>query len=54
MFMGVRIRGTLGDMGPLDKVPFKRSKEWVKKGYPLRGLPNNTPKLGADGCGALA
>ena len=48
--MGVRIRGTLGDMGPLNKV----SKEWVKKGYPLRGLPNNTPKLGADGCGALA
>ena len=42
--MGVRIRGTLGDMDPLNKARFKRSRSGVKKGYPLRGLPHNTPQ----------
>ena len=37
--MGVRIRGTLGDIDPLNKVPFKRARSRVQKGYPLRGLP---------------
>ena len=40
--MGVRIRGTLGDIDPLNKVPFKRARSRVQKGYPLRGLPNDT------------
>ena len=40
--MGVGIRGTLGDIDPLNKVPFKRARSRVQKGYPLRGLPNNT------------
>ena len=32
IFMGVRIRGTLGDIDPLNKVPFKRATRRVKKG----------------------
>ena len=43
--MGVRIRGTLGEKGPLNKVPFKRARSRVQKGplmSPLRGLPNAT------------
>ena len=32
--MGVRIRGTLGDIDPLNKVPFKRAISRVKKGSP--------------------
>ena len=40
--LGVRIRGTLGDIDPLNKVPFKRARSRVQKGYPLRGLPNDT------------
>ena len=40
--MGVRIRGTLGDLDPLSKVPFKRATSRVQKGPPLRGLPNTT------------
>ena len=40
--VGVRIRGTLGDIDPLNKVPFKRARSRVQKGYPLRGLPNDT------------
>ena len=40
--MGVGIRATLGDIDPLNKVPFKRARSRVQKGYPLRGLPNNT------------
>ena len=31
-FLGVRIRGTLGDMDPLNKVPFKRATSRVQKG----------------------
>ena len=34
--------GTLGDIDPLNKVPFKRASSRVQKGYPLRGLPNDT------------
>ena len=30
--LGVRIRGTLGDIDPLNKVPFKRAISSVKKG----------------------
>ena len=30
--MGVRIMGTLGDIDPLNKVSFKRSKSRIKKG----------------------
>ena len=37
--VGARIRGTLGDIDPLNKVPFKRAKSRVQKGYPLRGTP---------------
>ena len=40
--MGVRIRGGLGDIGPLNKVPFKRARSKVQKGTLLRGLPNTT------------
>ena len=40
--MGVRIRETLGDIDPLNKVPFKRTASRVQKGPPLRGLPNTT------------
>ena len=40
--MGVRIRETLGDIDPLNKVPFKRATSRVQKGPPLRGLPNTT------------
>ena len=30
--LGVRIRGTLGDLDPLNKVPFKRATSRVQKG----------------------
>ena len=30
--MGDRIRGTLGDIDPLNKVPFKRARRKVQKG----------------------
>ena len=40
--MGVRIRGTLGDIDPFNKVPFKRARSRVKKGPALRGLLNTT------------
>ena len=30
--MGVRIRGTLGDIDPLNKVPLKRARSGVQKG----------------------
>ena len=36
------IKGTLGDIDPLNKVPLKRARSRVQKGYPLRGLPNTT------------
>ena len=64
--LGVRIRGTLGDIDPLNKVPFKRARSRVQKGYPLRGLPNDTtyscyiccedrsPTLGGSFSGAVA
>ena len=32
IFMGVRIRGTLGDIDPLNKVPFERSISRAEKG----------------------
>ena len=40
--VGVRIGGTLGDIDPLNKVPFKRAKSRVQKGPLLWGLPNTT------------
>ena len=40
--MGVRIRGTPGDIDPLNKVPFTRVTSSVQKGPPLRGPPNAT------------
>ena len=36
--LGARIRGTLGDIDPLNKVPFKRAGSRVKKG-PFKGSP---------------
>ena len=30
--LGIRIRGTLGDIDPLNKVPFKRAISRAKKG----------------------
>ena len=30
--LGVRVRGTLGDIDPLNKVPFKRATSRVQKG----------------------
>ena len=41
--IGGRIKGTLGDIDPLNKVTLKRARSRVQKGYPLRGLPNTTP-----------
>ena len=32
MRLGVRIKGTLGDIDPLNKVPFKRATSRVPKG----------------------
>ena len=43
---GGRIKGTLGDIDPLNKVPLKRARSRVQKGYPLRGLPNTNPNKG--------
>ena len=40
--VGGRIKGTLGDIDPLNKVPLKRARSRVQKGYALRGLPNTT------------
>ena len=39
--MGARIRGTIGDIDPLNKAPFKRATSRVQKGPPLRGLPSD-------------
>ena len=36
--MGVRIRETLGDIDPLNKVPLKRAISRVQKG-PFEGFP---------------
>ena len=36
-YPGVRIRGTLDDIDPLNKVPFQRAISRVKKG-PLEGV----------------
>ena len=41
-YMGVRIRGTLRDIDPLNKVPFERATSRVQKGSLLRGPPNTT------------
>ena len=40
--IGVGIRGTLGDIDPLNKVPFKRAISRAKKDPLLRGLSNTT------------
>ena len=40
--LGVRIRGTVGDIDPLNQVPFKGAISRVKTGSPLRGPPNTT------------
>ena len=42
--MGVRIKGTLGDIDPLNKVPFKRARGRVKKGPPSRSLLTGSKK----------
>ena len=34
--------GSLGDVDPLNKAPFKRATSKVKKGPLIRGLPNPT------------
>ena len=34
IFLGVRIRGTLDNIDPLNKVPFKRAISRLKKGPP--------------------
>ena len=41
--LGVRIRGTLEDIEPLNKVPFQRAISIVKKG-PLSGLSLILPR----------
>ena len=45
-WVGVRIRGTLGDIDPLNKVPFKRARSRVQKG-PLQGVSLMLPRIGA-------
>ena len=42
--MGVRIRGTLGDIDPLNKVPFTRAPSRVQKG-PLQGVSLILPSI---------
>ena len=44
--MGVRIRGTPGDIDPLNKVPFKRATIRVHKG-PLQGVSLILPRNNA-------
>ena len=39
MLPGDRVKRTLGDIGPLNKVLFKRAISRVKRGPHLRGLP---------------
>ena len=41
--MGVRIRGTLGDIDRLNKVPFKRATSRVQKGH-LQGVSLILPR----------
>ena len=43
--MGVRISGTLGDIDPLNKVPFKRATSRVQKG-PLSRVSLILPRSG--------
>ena len=38
--IGIRIRGTLRDIDPLSKLPFKKARSRVYEGFPLRGLPD--------------
>ena len=42
--LGFRIRGTLGDIDPLNKVPFKRAKSRVQKG-PFSGVSLRLPRI---------
>ena len=37
--VGDRIRGTLGDIDPLNRVPCSESQKRVKKGFPFKGPP---------------
>ena len=37
--MGIRISGTLGDIDPLNKAPFKRGISRVQKGLTLNPKP---------------
>ena len=46
--MGVRIRGTLGDVDPLNRVHFKRATSRVQKG-PLYGVSQILPRIEALG-----
>ena len=48
--VGVRIRGTLGDIDPLNKVPFKRAISRAKKG-PLQAVSPILPRTWS--CGPL-
>ena len=43
-FIGVRIRGTLGDIDPLNEVPFKGATTRTKKG-PLKGVSLVLPRI---------
>ena len=40
--LGDRIRGTLGDIDPLNKVPVSESQKRVKKGFPFKAPPYPT------------
>ena len=40
--IGDSIRGTLGDLDPLNKVPVQESQKRVKKGSPFEGPPYPT------------
>ena len=37
-----RVRGTLGDRDPLNKVPVEESQKRVEKGFPFKGPPYPT------------
>ena len=42
--LGVGIRGSLGDINPLNKLPFQKANSRVKKG-PLQGVSLILPRI---------
>ena len=43
--MGVRIRGTLGDIDPLKKAPFKESHNVGFRRVPFKGVSRVLPRI---------